>query len=115
MKPAHWVMLGALAVIAATVAWPMFAGGGSGFAQPQAQPVPDTDLNRIMDYQLDGHPGVACQPHQHHSGYTYTRHRYPRTVGGEITALIHKGYSPMRVPNVTDVQWIIAPPSEVMW
>jgi hypothetical protein len=53
------------------------------------------------------------QPQDHHAGYVYTPHRFPRTTGGEVTAAIHRGFSPMRVPRSEDVQWLIAPPSEV--
>lgn len=57
-----------------------------------------------------------CERADHHAGYTYTRHRYPRTTGGEITAVIHRGFAPMRVPrNTPDAQWIVNPPSEVMY
>lgn len=88
-------------------------GRTGGFNAPPKQPVPDTDLN---DY-LNPHPEhpVICGRADHHAGYTYTPHRYPRVCGGEVTAAIHRGFSTMRVPNVDDVQWLIAPPSEVMF
>ena len=57
----------------------------------------------------------VCYPEEHHAGYTYTPHRYPRTVGGEVTATIHRGFSTMRIPNTQDVRWLISPPSEVAW
>ena len=108
MKTWHWAAVIA-GILAGAYLWKSLAPTG-GFNQPPRQPHPDDDIARLTD---SGAP--HCHPQQHHAGYFYTPHRYPRTVGGEITAVIHRGYSTMRVPNVNDVQWIIAPPSEVMW
>ena len=110
MKPSHWLVLGAAAALVAWLWWqhPQVTGG---FNQPPRQGSPDDDLARLTD---SGAP--HCHPEQHHGGYVYTPHRYPRATGGEITAVIHRGFSPMRVPrNTPDAQWIIAPPSEVMF
>ena len=111
MKPGHWAAL-AVALVLAAFLTTRVAGGGrtGGFRQPEAQPVPDDDLARLA-WQ---HPDHAwyCEPDAHHHGYVYTPHRYPRVAGGEITALIHRGYSTMRIPRMDDVQWLIAPPSE---
>jgi hypothetical protein len=116
MKRGHWIALAvAFGVIGLAVAQMMRGDKTGGFNAPAEQPHADDDLSRLMDHSPDGHPSVLCQPSQHHAGYVYTRHRYPRAVGGEITALIHKGYSSMRIPNSQDVQWMIAPPSEVMF
>lgn len=109
LKPAH-VALGAAAA-AAGYLWLQHSQVTGGFNQPQRQAKPDDDLARLTD---SGAP--HCHPEQHHAGYFYTPHRYPRAAGGEITAVIHRGFSAMRVPRTTaDAQWIIAPPSEVMW
>jgi hypothetical protein len=114
MKRGHYLaLLAAAAIIAGVLLQMMKTSKTGGFTQPQKQPRPDDDLGRLVDPHPD-HP-LFCQPHQHHSGYTYTPHRYPRVTGGEITAAIHGGFSSMRVPNVADVQWLIAPPSEVMF
>jgi len=84
--------------------------------QPQKQAAPADQLGEFGNHNLDGHPGVICEPRAHLNGYTYTQHRYPRQAGGEITAVIHRGFSPMRVPRDTpDAQWIVAPPSEAMF
>ena len=112
MKRGHWLVLGG-AVGLAVLLWLTMQHPTGYFNQPPAQPAPDDDLSRLVDPHPD-HP-LFCQPQDFHAGYVYTPHRYPRTAGGEITALIHKGFSPMRVPNVQDVQWLIAPPSEVMF
>jgi hypothetical protein len=111
MKTGHWLALAVAAAIIGAVSWQMVQAGTHGFNQPPEQAAPDDDLARMTDPHPD-HP-LFCQPEDHHAGYTYTRHRYPRTTGGEITALIHRGFSPMRVPMSDDVQWLIAPPSEV--
>jgi hypothetical protein len=108
MKPWHWVGIAVTALVAAWLVQGLAPTGG--FNQPAKQPHPDDDLARLTDSSAP-----HCHPEQHHSGVVYTPHRYPRTAGGEITALIHRGYSSMRVPNVADVQWLIAPPSEVMF
>ena len=106
MKPIHWALIAA--AVAAAWLWTRHDGITGGLGQPQHQPQPDDDLARLTD---SGAP--HCHPQQHHAGYVYTPHRYPRTTGGEITAVIHRGYSTMRVPSSRDVQWLIAPPSEV--
>ena len=84
---------------------------------PPRQPSPEQyDALARLGFMVaqDGH-SVICQPEDHHHGYTYTPHRYPRTVGGEVSSAIHHGFSSMRVPNVQDVQWLISPPSEAAW
>lgn len=109
MKPGHWLALGVGAAFAAWL-WMQQSSKLGGFNQPPRQASPDDDLAR-----LTGSGAPHCHPEQHHAGYVYTPHRYPRSTGGEITAVIHKGFSTMRVPRDTpDVQWIIAPPSEVI-
>jgi len=110
MLAAVIVGLGALGYAAFTVA------PNADYPQPQQQPARDDDMAAFLSHTLDGHPGHLCELRDHHAGYTYTPHRYPRTTGGEITAVIHHGFSPMRVPRGTpDEQWIISPPSEVMF
>ena len=112
MKPGHWMALGAAAAAAAWLATRVIGGGQTGgFNAPPAQPPPDDDLHDLLSPHPD-YP-VICHRDDHHAGYVYTPHRYPRVCGGEITAAIHRGFSSMRVPNVADVQWLIAPPSEV--
>ena len=112
LKPGHWA---ALAVVAALVAYlatrVLGTDATGGFNAPPRQPQPDDDLHDYINPHPD-HP-VVCGRADHHAGYVYTPHRYPRMYGGEVTAAIHRGWSPMRVPNVADVQWLIAPPSEV--
>lgn len=112
MKPGHWIALG-VALLAALYLGSRVIGDGrtGGFNQPPKQPVPEDDLHSYINPHPD-HP-VVCHRDDHHHGYVYTPHRYPRVPGGEITAVIHRGFSTMRVPDVADVQWLIAPPSEV--
>ena len=114
MKPGHWWALAAAAALVGVLVWTMTGQHPTGgFIQPQKQPQPDDDLAQLTNPHPD-HP-LFCQPEQHHAGYVYTPHRYPRVAGGEITAVIHRGFSSMRVPNINDVQWLIAPPSEVLF
>jgi hypothetical protein len=48
-------------------------------------------------------------------GVTNLPHRYPNVSGGNITALIHRGWSPMRKRAPHDSKWIECPPAEVMF
>ena len=112
MKTKHWVCVGLAAAIIAYLLLRVFGTDQTGgFNKPQKQPQPDSDLAGLTNPHPD-HP-IFCLPQDHHAGYVYTPHRFPRIMGGEITAVIHRGFSPMRVPDVADVQWLIAPPSEV--
>ena len=113
VKRAHWVTLAVLAV-AAYLLYTQVESTPDGFGKPQKQAAGDADV----DPWTNGPDGYhhMCRPHQHHRGYIYTPHRYPRTTGGEITVAIHKGFSSMRVPAATpDADWIVSPPSEVQW
>jgi hypothetical protein len=120
LEPKQWLMI---SLLVAAVGYIGFELAGlmtenAGMPNPQKQAAPD-DLEseaRIgMFRAIDGH-SVLCHPEDHHAGYTYTPHRYPRTVGPEITNAIHRGFSSMRVPTDTpDAQWIISPPSEAAW
>lgn len=117
LKPEQWIALG-IALVIVVYAGYLLTGGRKNAVttQPETQPAPEDPLfaGNAGLWSPDGH-GVMCHPDQHHAGYVYTRHRYPARHGGEISAAIHHGFSPMRVPHVDDVQWIISPPSEVMW
>jgi len=121
LKPEQWAMLGLVLIVIGYGGFQAVAyvsGGNGGMPKPGRQAEPD-DLEaslRIGQMRaIDGH-SVLCHPEEHHTGYVYTKHRYPRAVGGEVTNSIHHGWSMMRVPSGTpDEQWIIAPPSEVAW
>ena len=113
-----------LAVIIALIGYGGFqltaliSGNNGGMPQPGKQAEPD-DFEAALRIgrmrAIDGH-SVLCHPEDHHSGYVYTNHRYPRNVGGEVTNSIHHGWSMMRVPSGTpDEQWIVSPPSEAAW
>ncbi len=117
----QWVMLGLVLVLVGfggfqVVAW--LGGNNGGMPRPDRQAEPDdfeAALRIGMMRAVDGH-SVLCHPEDHHAGYVYTSHRYPRAVGGEISNSIHHGFSQMRVPAGTpDEQWIISPPSEAAW
>lgn len=119
MEDKHWVLLAVVLAGLAYAAYELASASrrNADLTAPPRQPAPDdADAQARMGFMVapDGHSRL-CQPAEHHAGYTYTPHRYPRTVGGEVTAAIHHGFSSMRVPNVDDVQWIISPPSEAAW
>ena len=118
LKPEQWAGLG---LVLLAVIWIGYQGASrlspnADLTAPQKQPAPEGNepAGNIGLTAADGYSKL-CQPREHHAGYTYTPHRYPRSAGGEVTNLIHHGYSQMRVPNVDDVQWIISPPSEAAW
>jgi hypothetical protein len=117
----QWGMLGVVLALVGLGGWQVIAkvsGNNGGMPRPGKQAQPDDfeaslRIGRLV--AVDGH-SVVCQPHEHHNGYVYTGHRYPRAVGGEVTNSIHHGFSMMRVPAGTpDEQWIVSPPSEVAW
>ena len=112
MKPGHWAALGAAALLTTWLITRVIGGGATGgFGAPPRQAVPEDGGGTMADPHPD-HP-VFCQPEGHPGEVVFTRHRYPAAVGGEITAAIHRGWSPMRVPARTPgAQWIVAPPSE---
>jgi hypothetical protein len=116
MKTGHWLALGVAVFVAAILASVALSANNADLPAPPRQVAPDDDLASFRNHNLDGHPGRICEAADHHGGYVYTQHRYPRIPGGEITALIHRGFSPMRIPaNTPDAQWIASPPSEVMY
>lgn len=119
LKPEEWAALALVLIIVGYlgVAAASKTRRNADLTAPQRQAVPDDPLfaaNAGLPVAIDGYSRV-CLPADHHGGYVYTPHRYPRCVGGEITSTIHHGFSSMRIPHVTDAQWIISPPSEVMW
>jgi hypothetical protein len=110
------IMLGTALAVTAALGYSAFhVASNGGFNKPSKQAAPADPLAGFGGHNLDGRPGNVCEPEAHLNGYTYTPHRYPRVTGGEITAVIHRGFSAMRVPADTpDAQWIVAPPSEVI-
>lgn len=122
MKPVHGLVLG---VVLGGLAFAAYKGGAAltvnaDLNAPVQQPADDrdTDLERALGglNQPDGHKQHVCLPHQHFNGYVFTPHRFPRTVGGEITAAIHHGFSSMGIPAKGDLaEWMVRPPSEAAW
>lgn len=122
MKPVHWAVLGGGLAVLAIAGYKGAAAitVNADLNAPPVQPADprDTDMHAAMSAlnQPDGHRQNVCLPHQHFDGYVYTAHRFPRTVGGEITALIHHGYTSAGIPAKGDLaEWMIRPPSEVAW
>jgi hypothetical protein len=116
MKRSEQVAVGVTAVIVAALLYSAFkVSSNAGFNAPSKQAAPADPLADFGGHNLDGMPGNVCLPEVHLNGYVYTQHRYPRQTGGEVTAVIHRGFSAMRVPvDTPDAQWIVAPPSEVI-
>lgn len=116
MNTKEQVAIGVALAIAAALGYSAFrVSSNAGFSAPPKQASPDDPLAGFGGHNLDGRPGNVCEPEAHLNGYTYTQHRYPYQTGGEITAVIHRGFSAMRVPvDTPDAQWIVAPPSEVI-
>ena len=119
LRQHEWVFCGIVVAAVAYFAyeWVSMMHRNADLTAPPYQPPPaELEAQARLGWftAVDGH-SVICAPEDHHAGYTYTRHRYPRTVGANVSAAIHHGFSVMRVPNVEDVQWLISPPSEVAW
>lgn len=45
----------------------------------------------------------------------YTKHRYPTVTGGNISTLIHRGFSAVRRKPQMDAGWFMQPPGDVEW
>ena len=116
MKTPDKIAVGAGLAIVAALAYAAFrTASNADMNAPSKQAAPADPLADFGGHNLDGRPGNVCLPEAHLNGYIYTPHRYPRQAGGEVTAVIHRGFSTMRVPSDTpDAQWIVAPPSEVI-
>ncbi len=113
MKPFHFWTLAGVAVVLVVLGRGAFkVTANADFNAPSHQPRAVDDVARVQSHNLDGHPGHV---YGNHAGYVYTPCRYPRTVGGEISALIHHGHTVMRIPDADFSQWMIAPPSEQTW
>ena len=118
---------GILLLILGVLAWLAYQGANqlsdnADLNTPPVQPQDERDggaasvMARLNP--LDGSPRHChiAEPRLHYQGYVYLPHRYPRTVGGEITNAIHHGFSSMRLPRNNDVSlWMANPPSEVAW
>ncbi len=58
-------------------------------------------------------PGApVVGPDEHVGPVTFSVHRYPHTVGHEISALINFGHATLRLPHSRDMDWLACPPSE---
>jgi hypothetical protein len=57
---------------------------------------------------------VVVAASEHQAGVKFIPHRYPQRVGMGVTAVMHHGYSGIRVPHTPEARWITSPPSEVI-
>lgn len=83
------------------------------------------DIKTYPDVEIAAASGFAANPGFHSTEYSSPQnslcdvknmpHRYPTVSGGNITALIHHGLSPLRQSKGMDQRWITRPPGEVMW
>jgi hypothetical protein len=61
-------------------------------------------------------PDAHCvAAHEHLNGVVFSPHRYPERTGMQVTAVIHHGYSGIRIPVKADSRWMTSPPSEAMF
>jgi hypothetical protein len=101
------IVIGGLIVVAAAFAWGgVRASPGGGIRQPARA---SEDVN--FWYSPLQPPVVG--PNQLIGGYAYHPHRYPKLCGGEITTLLHRGFSTASIPAEDDMEWLTKPPSEV--
>lgn len=110
-------LLAAVAGVAVLVYFAHLATEDNGKNQPRYEGRLGTAglFNVIVDSMDTGdhyfHPNMC------HLGQTqiFLPHRYPQISGGNITALIHKGFEPMRRKAPQDADWIEHPPGTEMW
>lgn len=69
--------------------------------------------NTLMGMQEEEHFKAYLATENQQLGYT--PHRYPNVTGGNISTLIHYGFSQLRLPSPMDDSWRTRPPAEVMW
>ena len=75
-------------------------------AGPVIQPTFSEDLMPPIEPHL-------AQVSEHIGDVVFARHRYPARVGGEITAIMHNGWSMASVPTTAESMWITCPPGNV--
>jgi hypothetical protein len=75
--------------------------------------VPET----LLDESIYPHP---YQEHHYHEyvapvehGHVFTPHRYPAVSGGNMSAIMHHGWSAVMKPGKSNPAWIECPPSEL--
>jgi hypothetical protein len=98
------VMLVAVAVL---FLWAVRKSGGL--------PVPERNVTEALAFVAEPLQPNLARPDLSTPGrgMVYTKHRYPRVCGQELTTIIHYGHSRASVPAAQDSNWITAPPSEV--
>lgn len=65
--------------------------------------------NLDMDWEIHGwHPGLDPNPHA--VPVTLSKHRYPAVPGGNISTVMHKGWSSLINDAPAGNDWRIAPP-----
>ena len=99
--------LRALLIVAGLFLWAMRSSGGLPTANQYTE-----GLARVAEPVQPNlmRPDLATS----NMGTVFTKHRYPRVCGQEITTVIHFGHGRASVPDTQDSNWITVPPSEVI-
>lgn len=91
--------------------------GYMAYASVDIQSYPDIEVAATA--RLDAPIGMSdeeyVKPGNSRVPVIYMPHRYPNVSGGNISALIHHGMSPLRKHAPRDSKWIECPPAEVMY
>ena len=101
------IILGLLAVIAGGIAWTAVRASPNGGIRVPSRASEDVNFW----YSPIQAPIVGVD--QLMNGIAYHPHRYPKLCGGEITTLLHRGWSTVSLPAEGDMDWLSQPPSEV--
>lgn len=110
MTRQHKIVVGALIAVAL-----FLLACGSKKAPGGSVKVPAAVTEDIPHYTFNPPPAAPVHSVDDiQGGWVFTPHRYPRVVGGEITAVIHHGFQTMALPQDGDMLWLSAPPSEEM-
>lgn len=121
MNPTEMAILGVGGVVVGFLAWNANRATGS-------QPVPaeqkETDVMGLgfqagMRYNSGSNLDVSQEIHGWHPGYDpdesatpcfQNKHRYPVVPGGNVSYVMHHGWSRMSKDSPADNEWRIAPP-----
>jgi hypothetical protein len=99
---------GVMLLVAAGLAlWAVRSSGGLA--------VPQNQTTEGLAFVAEPVPPNWIRPELYAStlGVVYTKHRYPRICGQELTTIMHYGHSQAAIPATQDSNWMTSPPSEV--
>lgn len=107
MKHLELAVLGLAGVAVAGVGYLAVRSAGP-LAAPATQPPREAE----QDEEFAPH---LCAKSEHLQEVVFLPHRYPERCGMGLTAVIHHGFSGIRIPASPEAQWMVNPPSEVAW